>query len=87
MAEHALALSAILGLFFAAGIQVGAPPLFRLMGGRGPVLVSFGDPYQIRQLPELRSYVVAWGPAPVSQAAAARASSRRRACFHRFISS
>jgi hypothetical protein len=48
--------------------------LRRLAGrGTGPVLVSFGDPYQGRQLPEVRSYVVAWGPAAVSQAAAARA--------------
>ena len=41
--------------------------------GQGPVLVSFASPYVRRQVPEVRSYVVAWGGFPVSQAAAARA--------------
>jgi putative MATE family efflux protein len=40
VAEHALALSAAVGLLFAIGILFGAPGLFRLMGGTGVVLVS-----------------------------------------------
>lgn len=41
--------------------------------GAGPVLVSFASPYVLRQVPQVRSYVVAWGGAPLSQSAAARA--------------
>ena len=41
--------------------------------GRGPVLVSFGNPYQLQQVPRVGTYVVAWGGAPVSQRAAAQA--------------
>ncbi len=40
VAEHALALSAVLGVAFALAIFLGAPTLFRLMGGRGAVLES-----------------------------------------------
>jgi MATE family, multidrug efflux pump len=40
VAEHALVLSAAVGVVFALVILVGAPTLFRLMGGRGVVLQS-----------------------------------------------
>ena len=41
--------------------------------GARPVVVSFGNPYLLQQLPEVPAYVVAWGGFPVSQQAAARA--------------
>lgn len=37
------------------------------------VVVSFGNPYLIRDFPDVRSYVLAWSGAQVSQRAAARA--------------
>jgi putative MATE family efflux protein len=40
VAEHALALSVVLGIAFALAIQLGGPALFGLMGGRGEVLHS-----------------------------------------------
>jgi beta-N-acetylhexosaminidase len=43
--------------------------------GRPLVLVSFGNPYLLRQVPEVPGYLVAWGGFPVSQVAAARALS------------
>ncbi|HEX5830881.1 MAG TPA: glycoside hydrolase family 3 N-terminal domain-containing protein [Gemmatimonadaceae bacterium] len=46
--------------------QVAAP-------GRRAVLVSFGNPYLVQQLPHVPTYVVAWGGVPASQRAAARA--------------
>jgi beta-N-acetylhexosaminidase len=47
----------------------------RQLAGRGarPVVVAFGNPYLLRQVPEAPAYVVAWGGFPVSQRAAARA--------------
>ncbi len=41
--------------------------------GKRPVVVSFSDPYLLRQIPWVPSYVVAWGGFPPSQLAAARA--------------
>ena len=37
------------------------------------VLVAFGNPYLLQQVPAVSTYLVAWGGFPVSQAAAARA--------------
>ena len=37
------------------------------------VLVAFGNPYLLQQVPSVPTYVVAWGGFPVSQTAAARA--------------
>jgi len=37
------------------------------------VLLAFGNPYLLQQVPSVSSYVVAWGGFPVSQTAAARA--------------
>ncbi|HEY1951210.1 MAG TPA: glycoside hydrolase family 3 N-terminal domain-containing protein [Gemmatimonadaceae bacterium] len=41
--------------------------------GRKPIVVSFGNPYLMQQLPWIGTYLVAWGGFPVSQAAAAHA--------------
>jgi beta-N-acetylhexosaminidase len=37
------------------------------------ILVNFGNPYLFQQVPEISTYVVAWGGFPLSQRAAARA--------------
>jgi beta-N-acetylhexosaminidase len=37
------------------------------------VLVAFGNPYLLQQVPAVSTYMVAWGGFPVSQTAAARA--------------
>ncbi len=41
--------------------------------GKRPIVVSFSDPYLLRQIPWVPSYVVAWGGFPPSQLAAAKA--------------
>ena len=41
--------------------------------GRKPIVVAFGNPYLLRQIPSVPAYLVAWGGFPVSQQAAARA--------------
>ncbi|HJQ10874.1 MAG TPA: glycoside hydrolase family 3 protein [Gemmatimonadaceae bacterium] len=41
--------------------------------GRNPIVVAFGNPYLLQQLPWVQTYLVAWGGFPVSQVAAARA--------------
>jgi beta-N-acetylhexosaminidase len=41
--------------------------------GRKPIVVAFGNPYLLQQLPWVGTYLVAWGGFPVSQTAAARA--------------
>lgn len=41
--------------------------------GKPVVLISFGTPYLLNQVPSVRSYAVAWGGSPASQVAAARA--------------
>jgi beta-N-acetylhexosaminidase len=41
--------------------------------GRRPIVVAFGNPYLLQQLPWVGTYLVAWGGFPVSQTAAARA--------------
>jgi beta-N-acetylhexosaminidase len=41
--------------------------------GARPIVVAFGNPYLLQQVPSVPAYVVAWGPNPVSQQAAARA--------------
>ncbi|HEX6574556.1 MAG TPA: glycoside hydrolase family 3 N-terminal domain-containing protein [Gemmatimonadaceae bacterium] len=41
--------------------------------GRRPIVVSFGNPYLLQQIPFVPTYVVAWGGFPPSQTAAARA--------------
>jgi beta-N-acetylhexosaminidase len=41
--------------------------------GRGVVLVTFGTPYLLQQIPNVSSYLIAWGSYASSQRAAARA--------------
>jgi beta-N-acetylhexosaminidase len=41
--------------------------------GKRPVVVAFGNPYLLQQIPGVPAYVVAWGGFPPSQMAAARA--------------
>ena len=41
--------------------------------GKRPIVVSFGNPYLLQQIPFVSAYVVAWGGFPLSQAAAAHA--------------
>ena len=43
--------------------------------GRKPIVVAFGNPYLLQQMPWVGTYLVAWGGFPVSQTAAARALS------------
>ena len=38
-----------------------------------PIVMAFGNPYFLQQIPNVSAYVVAWGGFPVSQSAAARA--------------
>lgn len=41
--------------------------------GRNPVVVAFGNPYILQQIPSVAAYVIGWGGFAPSQAAAARA--------------
>ena len=41
--------------------------------GKRPIIVSFGNPYLLQQIPWAPAYLVAWGGFPPSQIAAARA--------------
>ena len=41
--------------------------------GRRPILVAMGNPYLLRQVPAVQTYLIAWGGFPVSQEAVARA--------------
>ena len=41
--------------------------------GKRPIVVAFGNPYLLQQIPDVPAYVVAWGGFPPSQLAAARA--------------
>lgn len=40
--------------------------------GRHPIVVAFGNPYLLQQVPDVPAYVIGWGGAPVLQRAAAR---------------
>jgi beta-N-acetylhexosaminidase len=41
--------------------------------GRKPIVIAFGNPYLLQQIPWVPAYLIAWGGFPVSQQAAARA--------------
>jgi beta-N-acetylhexosaminidase len=41
--------------------------------GSKPVVIAFGNPYLLQQIPSIATYLVAWGPSVASQLAAARA--------------
>ena len=66
-------------------VSASAPQAFasfvqRLMSkGKRPIVVSFGNPYLLQQVPSVGAYVVAWGGFPPSQIAAARALSGAQA--------
>ncbi len=47
--------------------------LTRERSGNGLVVVTFGTPYLLQQIPEVPAYMIAWGSHVVSQRAAARA--------------
>jgi beta-N-acetylhexosaminidase len=73
---------AIVGSYLSTGTNVASPsapePLAQFMRELAQrhartVLVAFGNPYLLQQVPSVSSYLVAWGGFPVSQAAAARA--------------
>jgi hypothetical protein len=53
----------------------GVTDLLRALLSRGkkPIVVSFGNPYLLAEVPELPAYLVAWGAWGASQLAAARA--------------
>ncbi len=72
---------AIVASYLSTGTNVANPnapePLARFMRDlvdRHPrtILVAFGNPYLLQQIPSVSSYLVAWGGFPVSQTAAAR---------------
>lgn len=56
-----------------------APELFTdfvtqlIARGRRPIVVAMGNPYLLRQLPDVSTYVIGWGGFAVSQQATARA--------------
>jgi beta-N-acetylhexosaminidase len=73
---------AIIGSYITTGTNVSNPnapePIAQFMRDlvqRHPrtIVVAFGNPYLLQQIPAASSYVVAWGGFPVSQAAAGRA--------------
>jgi beta-N-acetylhexosaminidase len=45
----------------------------RLVPGRKVIVVAFGNPYLLREVPQTPAYLLAWGPFPLSQRAAALA--------------
>jgi hypothetical protein len=47
--------------------------LVRERSGNGVVVVTFGTPYLLHQLPDVPAYMIAWGSHVASQRAAARA--------------
>lgn len=51
----------------------GLTALVQGLAGRGkrPVVVAFGNPYLLREIPQVAAYLVAWGGSTVSQVAAA----------------
>lgn len=60
-------------------VSASAPQAFALFverlttRGKRLIVVSFGNPYLLQQIPWVPTYVVAWGGFPLSQTAAARA--------------
>ena len=41
--------------------------------GRNPVVVAFGNPYLLQDVPEVPAYMIAWGGSALAQRAAATA--------------
>jgi hypothetical protein len=63
--------------YSSASASAAAPVIdfLRTLQRRRPraILINFGNPYLIQQIPEIAAYVVAWGGFPLSQRAAAQA--------------
>ena len=73
---------AVVGSYLSTGTNVANPnapepiaDFLRTLVQRHPrtVVLAFGNPYLLQQVPAASTYLVAWGGFPVSQAAAARA--------------
>jgi beta-N-acetylhexosaminidase len=73
---------AVVGSYITTGTNVSDPnapepiaQFIRDLVRRHPrtIVVAFGNPYLFQQIPEVSTYVVAWGGFPVSQTAAGRA--------------
>jgi beta-N-acetylhexosaminidase len=73
---------AIVSSYLSTGTTTASPnapePLAQFVRGLAlrksrTIVVSFGNPYFLQQVPSVSTYVVAWGGFPVSQTAAARA--------------
>jgi beta-N-acetylhexosaminidase len=56
----------------ALGLPGEVAALARWLAESGTPVISFGDPYLLRQLPTVRNYLIAWSEAGVSQRAAVR---------------
>lgn len=57
----------------ALGIPATVATLANQLAGRGATVISFGDPYLLRQLPRAENYLLAWSETEIAQRAAARA--------------
>lgn len=55
------------------GLPDGVAALADRLAAKGAPVISFGDPYLVRQLPRAGTYLIAWSEAEVAQRAAARA--------------
>jgi len=55
------------------GLPRGVADLADRLAAGGAVVISFGDPYLLRQLPRARTYLLAWSESDLMQRAAARA--------------
>ncbi len=55
------------------GLPENVAGLMRELAASGAPVVSFGDPYLLRQIPDARNYLLAWSEVEASQRAAARA--------------
>ena len=55
------------------GLPEGVAAVAEEAAAAGGTLISFGDPYLLRQIPSARTYLIAWSEADVMQEAVARA--------------
>jgi beta-N-acetylhexosaminidase len=55
------------------GLPEEVAAVVRQLAASGAPILSFGDPYLLRQVPEARTYLLAWSETDASQRAAARA--------------
>jgi beta-N-acetylhexosaminidase len=57
----------------ALGIPASISTLANRLAGQGATVISFGDPYLLRQIPRAQNYLLAWSETEIAQRAAARA--------------